>query len=117
MIKAVAIYQFYFTYAGVVIIVFSLGYTIYYYRRYHQFEAFIEKKDQALVWEYEEAQYEGFIGELNEIQKNAEKKKIWILLAIELVISILLFIMLSEGMKWLGFVFLLSLPSCQFCLP
>ena len=105
VIKAVAIYQFYFTYAGVVIIVFSLGYTIYYYRRYHQFEAFIEKKDQALVWDYEEAQYEGFIGELNEIQKNAEKKKIWILLAIELVISILLFIMLSEGMKWLGFVF------------
>jgi uncharacterized membrane protein YidH (DUF202 family) len=105
VIKAVGIYQFYFTYAGVVIIVFSLGYAIFFYRRYLQFEAFMEKKDEALVWEYEEAQYEGFIGELNEIQKNSEKKKIWVLLAIELVISILLFIMLSEGMKWLGFVF------------
>jgi len=105
VIKAVGIYQFYFTYAGVVIIVFSLGYAIFFYRRYRQFEAFMEKKDEALVWEYEDAQYEGFIGELNEIQKNSEKKKIWILLAIELVISILLFIMLSEGTKWLGFVF------------
>jgi uncharacterized membrane protein YidH (DUF202 family) len=105
VIKAVGIYQFYFTYAGVVIIVFSLGYAIFFYRRYLQFEAFMEKKDEALIWEYEEAQYEGFIGELNEIQKNSEKKKIWVLLAIELVISILLFIMLSEGMKWLGFVF------------
>lgn len=105
VIKAVGIYQFYFTYAGVVIIVFSLGYALYFYRRYRQFEAFMEKKDEALIWEYEEAQYEGFIGELNQIQKNAEKKKIWILLGIELVISILLFIMLSEGMKWLGFVF------------
>ncbi|MEO1816622.1 MAG: hypothetical protein ABGU93_13670 [Acetobacterium sp.] len=105
VIKAVGIYQFYFTYAGVVIIAFSLGYALYFYRRYRQFEAFMEKKDEALIWEYEEAQYEGFIGELNQIQKNAEKKKIWILLGIELVISILLFIMLSEGMKWLGFVF------------
>lgn len=105
VIKAVGIYQFYFSYAGVVIIVFSLGYALFFYRRYRQFEAFMEKKDEALVWEYDEAQYEGFIGELNEIQKNSEKKKIWILLGIELVISILLFIMLSEGLKWLGFVF------------
>jgi hypothetical protein len=105
VIKAVSIYQFYFTYAGVVVIVFSLGYAIYYYRRYREFEAFMEKKDEALIWEYDEAQYVGFIGELNEIQKNSEKKKIWILLGIELAISILLFIMLSEGMKWLGFVF------------
>ncbi|WP_373482870.1 hypothetical protein [Acetobacterium sp.] len=105
VIRAVGLYQFYFTYAGVVIIIFSLGYAIFFYRRYRQFEAFLEKKEEALIWEYDEAQYEGFIGELNEIQKNSEKKKIWILLGIELAISILLFIMLSEGMKWLGFVF------------
>ncbi len=105
VIKAVGIYQFYFTYAGVVVIVFSLGYAIYFYQRYRHFEAFMEKKEEALIWEYDEAQYEGFIGELNEIQKNSEKKKIWILLAIELVISVLLFVMLSAEMKWLGFVF------------
>ncbi|URN83529.1 hypothetical protein [Acetobacterium wieringae] len=105
VIKAVVSYQFYFTYVGVVIIVFSLGYAIFFYRRYRQFEAFMAKKDEALVWEYDEAQYEGFIGELNQIQKNSEKKKIWVLLGIELVISILLVIMLSEGSKWLGFVF------------
>lgn len=105
IIKAVEIYQFYFTYAGVVMIIFAIGYAIYFYRRYRQFEAFMEKKDEALIWEYDEAQYIGFIGELNKIQKNSEKKKIWILLGIELAISILLFIMLSEGVKWLGFVF------------
>ncbi|MBU4541573.1 MAG: hypothetical protein KJ774_10180 [Firmicutes bacterium] len=105
IIKAVEIYQFYFTYAGVVMIIFAVGYAIYFYRRYRQFEAFMEKKDEALIWEYDEAQYVGFIGELNKIQKNSEKKKIWILLGIELAISILLFIMLSEGVKWLGFVF------------
>jgi len=105
VIKAVEIYQFYFTYASVVIIIFSIGYAIYFYWRYRQFEAFLEKKDEALIWEYDEAQYEGFIGELNEIQKNSEKKKILILLGIELVISVLLFVMLSEGMKWLGLVF------------
>ncbi|MDD3307571.1 MAG: hypothetical protein PHO29_10835 [Acetobacterium sp.] len=105
VIKTVAIYQFYFSYAGVVVISFSLGYAIYFYRRYRQFDIFMGKKDEALIWEYDEVQYEGFIGELNEIQKHSEKKKIWILLGIELVISVLLFIMLSEGMKWLGFVF------------
>ncbi len=105
VIKAVAAYQFYFSYAGVVIIGFSIAYAIYFYWRSRQFEAFMEKKDEALIWEYNEAQYEGFIGELNQLQKNAEKKKIWILLGIELVISILLFIMLSEGSKWLGILF------------
>jgi hypothetical protein len=105
IIKAVEIYQFYFSYAGVVMIIFAVGYAIYFYRRYRQFEAFMEKKDEALIWEYDETQYIGFIGELNKIQKNSEKKKIWILLGIELGISILLFIMLSEGVKWLGFVF------------
>ncbi|AFA47886.1 YidH family protein [Acetobacterium woodii] len=105
VIKTLAIYQFYFSYAGVVIIVFSLGYSIYFYRRYRQFERFIEKKDESLVWEYDDDQYVAFIKELNEIQKNSEKKKIWILLGIELVISILLFLLLSEGSKWLGIVF------------
>ncbi|MDP2843718.1 MAG: hypothetical protein Q8O06_08820, partial [Acetobacterium sp.] len=40
IIKAVEIYQFYFTYAGVVMIIFAVGYAIYFYRRYRQFEAF-----------------------------------------------------------------------------
>lgn len=105
IIKTLAIYQFYFSYAGVVIIVFSIGYSIYFYRRYRQFERFIAKKDESLVWEYDEDQYVAFIKELNEIQKNSEKKKIWILLGIELIISILLFFLLSEGSKWLGIVF------------
>ncbi|MBU4439390.1 MAG: hypothetical protein L6276_07620 [Acetobacterium sp.] len=105
MITAVAIYQFYFTYAGVVIIGFSIGYAVFFFLRYRQFEAFLEKKDEALVWEYDNEQYEGFIGELNKIQKNSEKKKIWILLGIELVISVLLFFMLDPEIKWLGIAF------------
>nr|WP_320024987.1 hypothetical protein [uncultured Acetobacterium sp.] len=105
MITAVAIYQFYFTYAGVVIIGFSIGYAVFFFLRYRQFETFLEKKDEALVWEYDKEQYEGFIGELNKIQKNSEKEKIWILLGIELVISVLLFFMLDPEIKWLGIAF------------
>lgn len=105
VITAIASYQFYFTYAGVVIIAFSIGYAIFFYRRYRQFETFMEKSDESLVWEYDEEQYVGFIGELNKIQKNTEKEKIWILLGIELVISVLLFFTLEEGIKWLGIAF------------
>ena len=111
VIKAVASYQFYFTYAGVVAIVFAIGYAVFFYLRYRQFEAFLEKRDESLVWEYDEEQYEGFIGELNKIQKNSEKEKIWILLGIELVISVLLFFMLEEGMKWFGIAFFVFFGS------
>ncbi|MBI4855808.1 MAG: hypothetical protein HY818_03580 [Acetobacterium woodii] len=105
VITAVASYQFYFTYAGVVIIGFSIGYAVFFFLRYRQFETFLEKKDEALVWEYDEDLYVGFIGELNKIQKNSEKEKIWILLGIELVISVLLFFMLDPEIKWLGIAF------------
>lgn len=105
VITAVASYQFYFMYAGVVVIGFSIGYAVFFFLRYRQFERFLEKKDEALVWEYDEDQYVGFIGELNKIQKNSEKEKIWILLGIELVISVLLFFMLDPEIKWLGILF------------
>lgn len=105
IVKTMAIYQFYFTYAGVVMIVFSLGYAVFFYRRYRQFEVFLAKKDEALVWEYEEELYVGFIGELNQIQKNSEKKKVWILLGIVVVISVLLVIMMPQESKWVGILF------------
>jgi hypothetical protein len=104
-------YQFYFTYVGVVVILFAIGYAVYYVWRYRQFEEFMTKTDDALIWEYDEAHYEGFIGELNQIQKNAEKQKIWILLGIELAISVLLFIMLEENSKWLGILFFVFFGS------
>jgi len=105
VIVAVAAYQFYFAYFGIVIIVFALGFALYYYSRFKQFIAFLEKKDDALIWEYEEEQYTTFIGELNKIQKTSSKKKVWVLLGIELVIAILLFILLPSEMKWLSVLF------------
>lgn len=110
-IETLASYQFYFTYVGVVVILFSIGYAAYYFWRYRQFEKFMAKNDDALIWEYDEAHYEGFIGELNQIQKNAEKQKIWILLGIELAISVLLFLMLEENSKWLGILFFVFFGS------
>lgn len=105
VIKAVVAYQFYFVYFGIVIIVFGLWFAFYYYRRYKQFITLLEKKDEALYWAYEDEQYTGFIGELKKIQKNTSKKKVWILLGIELVISILLLILLSPEMKWMSALF------------
>lgn len=111
IIKAVAAYQFYFSYFGIIIIGFGLGFALFYYFRYKKFIAFLEKKDQALVWEYDDDQYTSFIGELNKIQKASSKKKVWLLLGIEIVISIVLLILLSPEMKWLSGLFFVFFGS------
>jgi hypothetical protein len=103
--KSIAIYQFYFTYVGIVIIIFAIGFWIYFSRRLKQCDVFLENKDQALVWEYEEQEYKAFVGELTTLQKTSSKKKVWILLGIELVISIILFILLSPESKWFSAAF------------
>jgi|GEM_PF-876765 len=111
VIKAVAAYQFYFSYFGIIIIAFGLGFALFYYFRYKKFITFLEKKDEALVWEYDEDQYTSFIGELNQIQKESSKKKVWLLLGIELVISIVLVILLSPETKWLSGLFFVFFGS------
>lgn len=105
VIQAVAGYQFYFAYFGIIIIGFGLGFSIFYYRRYKQFVVFLEAKDEALVWKYDDEQYTAFIGELNKIQRTGSRKKIWLILATELGLSILLFFLLTPEMKWLSGLF------------
>lgn len=100
VIKTMVPYQFYFGYFGILIIVFGLGYALFSYRRYKQFIAFLENKDESLFWEYNDEQYTAFVSELNKIQRADSKKKILLLVGIELVISIILFVLLSPEMKW-----------------
>lgn len=104
-IKALIAYHFYFVYFGIVIIAFGLGFALFHFKRYKQFDAFLEKKDECLVFDYDEDYYLGFIGELNTIQSNANKKNIYFLLAIELVISVALFFLLDPGYKWISGAF------------
>lgn len=100
-------YHFYFVYFGIVIIGFGLAFALLYFKRYREFTAFLEKKEECIIFNYDEAYYLGFIGELNTIQKNASKKNVYFLLAIELVISVALFFLLDPGYKWLSGVFLI----------
>ncbi|MBC3887074.1 hypothetical protein GH810_01930 [Acetobacterium paludosum] len=105
VIASLASYSFYFIYFGVLVILVAIGYSVFYYRRYRQFNAFLEKKDESLVWEYDEAKYRAFVGELSKLQRNADKKKVWILLGLELIIAILMTVTFSGSMRWLGVLF------------
>jgi len=105
VIESLASYSFYYIYIGVLVVLISLGYSVFYYKRYRQFDAFLEKKDTALVWEYDEVKYTAFVGELSKLQRNADKKKVWILLGLELIIAILMTLTFSGSMKWLGVLF------------
>jgi len=102
---SMAVYNFYFIYCGAIVVIIALGYGYSFYRRYREFNAFLEKQDQALVWEYDEAQYTSFIGEMNSIQKTSDKKQVWILLGIELIIAILLALTFDGVMKLWGVAF------------
>ena len=102
---SMAVYNFYFIYCGAIVVIIALGYGYSFYRRYREFNAFLEKQDQALVWEYDEAQYTSFIGEMNSIQKTSDKKQVWMLLGIELIIAVLLVLTFDGVMKLWGVAF------------
>lgn len=104
-IASMAIYQFYFIYCGVIAVIIALGYCYSFYRRYREFNALLEKQSEALVWQYDEAQYTAFIGEMNTIQKASDKKQVWMLLGIELIIAVLLVLTFDGLMKLWGVAF------------
>lgn len=80
-------------------------FALFYFKRYKAFENFIKSDAEKIRWEYDDALYESFIGELNAIQKKASKKKFFILLAIIIVLSVILFFLLSEESKMLAVAF------------
>ncbi|MGV8905239.1 MAG: threonine/serine exporter family protein [Acetobacterium sp.] len=116
VIKAVAVYQFYFGYFGIMMIAFGIGFSIFYYRRFKQFVRFSEEQDDALIWQYGEKQYTDFISELNKIQQQSSKKRAWSILAIVLVASVILFMLLSAEMKWMSFLFFIFFGGLSFIL-
>jgi signal transduction histidine kinase len=105
LITAISLYQFYFVYFGIIVIIFALGMFMFYRKRSRQFTEFIARKDQLLNWEYEEVQYTEFIGELNQLQRASNKKRIGILLLIIVAVSVVLFFLLSDDVRWLSVVF------------
>ena len=54
LISSFKFYQFYFVYVGVVTIIFSIGFFIFYLKRSMQFEEFMAKKEESLVRTYDE---------------------------------------------------------------
>jgi len=86
IIRAVEVYQFFFAYFGIIIFGGGLVYAFFYYRRYKQYTVFLENKDDALIWEYDDEQYTAFIDELSKIQRADSKKRVLILLGIELFV-------------------------------
>ncbi|WKY43791.1 hypothetical protein Q5O14_14300 [Eubacteriaceae bacterium ES2] len=105
LITAISLYRFYFVYFGIIVIIFALGMFMFYRKRSRQFTEFLERRDQLLNWEYDEKQYTEFIGDLNQMQRASNKKRIGILLLIIVAVSVLLFFLLSADMRWLSFVF------------
>ncbi len=113
-ISSFKLYHFYFAYVGVVAIIFSIGFFIFYRKRSRQFLELMEKKEESLVWEYEDEQYLKFIGELNDLQRKANIKTVLIFMAIIIITSIALFIGLEEEIKYLSFVFFAVLTIAAF---
>ncbi|MEG0075681.1 MAG: hypothetical protein RR310_06405 [Eubacterium sp.] len=105
MIVDLGAYQFYCNYFGIVMIVGGIIFAIFYYTKYNQFKKFVESDKEKIRWDYEDEFYQDFVGELNNLQKKASKKKFFILLAVILALSVLLYFMLGTDMKMLSLVF------------
>ena len=105
MVADIGPYQFYCNYFGIILIAGGILFALFYFKRYKAFESFMKSDEEKICWEYDDALYESFIGELNAIQKKASKQNFFILLAIIVVLSVILFIMLGEESKMLAVAF------------
>lgn len=104
-IPGIELYAFYCRFFGVALVITGIGIGIYYMNRVKALQAFLAKDEEKVIWEYHDAQYENFVGELRNIQKSASKKKFFILMAIILVLSIALYFFLSADVKLFALIF------------
>lgn len=95
-------YQFYCTYFGIALMVFALAWIVYYVRRNRQFRAFLASDEEKIRWDYTDEQYAPFKGELYDLQMKAIRKKLYTLLGSLVLMTVVLYFLLSEAHK--GFV-------------
>lgn len=74
MVADIGPYQFYCNYFGIILIAGGIIFALFYFKRYKAFENFIKSDAEKIRWEYDDALYESFIGELNAIQKKPVKR-------------------------------------------
>ncbi len=98
-------YQFYTTYFGVVFLIGGLGFAWYFNKQSNHFKAFIANLDDKLIWKYEDSLYEGFIGELIAIQKKRDNRKFYILIALVVVLTALLYFLSAPEIRYFAFIF------------
>ncbi|MDO4288691.1 MAG: hypothetical protein Q4C55_05835 [Eubacterium sp.] len=98
-------YQFYCTYFGIIMLAGGLGFAVYFHLQSKKFAAFISDLEGKLVWKYDDAYYEGFVGELNAIQKKRDNKKFYILIAAVVVLTALLYFMSAPEARYFAFIF------------
>lgn len=105
MVADIGRYQFYCNYFGIIMFIFGAGFAIYYFKNYKNFNQFIQNDEKKIRWDYDDALYQGFMGELNSIQAKADKKKYYMLLGVIVVLSVVLYIMLPQESKMMGISF------------
>ena len=118
VVASFKLYQFYFSYVGVVIIIFAIGFFIFFTKRSRQFLELMEKREESLVWQHDEDKYLGFVGVLSDLQRKSNIKTILVFMAIITITSIALFMGLDEGIKYYSFIFfaILTVTSILFTI-
>lgn len=105
MLVDLGAYQFYCNYFGIAIIIFALGWIFYYARRSAQFKAFMASDQEKIQWNYDDALYRSFIGELLTIQKKSSRKRFLILWGVIIALSVALYFLLSPESRNFAFFF------------
>ena len=105
MVADIGAYQFYCNYFGILMIVGGLGFALYFHKQSQNFKAFISSLEDKLVWQYDDDLYEGFIGELNAIQKKRDNRKFYILIAAVVVLTVLLYFLSAPETRYFSFIF------------
>ena len=99
-------YQFYFYYFGAIFAAFSLGWVWHFNKLSKKLKMFLENDEiTKCIFTYDENYYNSFIEEMLLLQKNASTKKIWTLVAVIGVLSLVLYIYLPDNQKILSLGF------------
>lgn len=98
-------YQFYFFFFAACLVVLGVVLAYLQFRRMKRFEAFMDSDEERLIWEYDEAHYQEFMGELKEIQKKASFKKYLMMMGLVVILSVILFFLSAPDQKYYALLF------------
>jgi len=102
-------YGFYFKYFGGIFLVIGLFMIYHYGKKFKAFNRLLTSDEEKLLWFYDDARYESYVGHIQKAGIQGNKQKLIILLIVTIAMLIMMFFMLPKDEKLMVYLFAIGM--------